>query len=117
MTLPGNSEQLSGDALPNGIDRLAQIFDWLLPGVPGDPALPIGLWLPVLIWTALKTLELCGPQVPDRTASFDAVFAERGKTVRFLALWTALTTLCLCALPTLFVAAMAVYQFRLMRLS
>jgi hypothetical protein len=46
--------------------------------------------------------------------SFDAVAASRAHAGRFLGLWIALTMLVLCALPELFVAALIVYQTRLM---
>jgi len=71
---------------------------------------------PFLAWAALDTLRLCGPQAPDRATSFDAVAASPATARRSLALWAALVTLCLCAMPALFAAALFVYQSRLMRL-
>ena len=75
------------------------------------------VWLPAFLWASIETLRRCGPQAPDRATTFDAVFVSWGRASRFLCLWAALTMLCLCALPTLFVAALVVYQFRLLRLS
>ncbi len=69
---------------------------------------------PFLAWAALETLGLCGPQAPDRMTCFDAVATSRADAGRFLGLWTALAMLVLCALPALFVAALVVYQTRLM---
>ena len=74
------------------------------------------MWCPFLAWAALETLRLCGHQAPDRMTSFDAVATSRADAGRFLGLWTALAILVLCALPALFVAALVVYQTRLMSL-
>jgi hypothetical protein len=46
--------------------------------------------------------------------SFGAVATSRVDAGRFLGLWTALAMLVLCSLPALFVAALVVYQTRLM---
>jgi hypothetical protein len=71
---------------------------------------------PILAWAALETLRLCGPQAVDRMTAFDAVAASRASASRFLGLWLALVTLCVCALPAFFVAALAAYQFRVLYL-
>ncbi len=69
---------------------------------------------PFLAWAALETLQLCGPQAADQMTSFDAVAASRANAGRFLGLWIALTVLVSALLPELFVAALVVYQTRLM---
>jgi hypothetical protein len=91
-----------------------EFCDWLLTQV--DLGAPPVLWLPAVVWAAFETVRVCAAKAPDCITSFDAVVVDRRKTVRFLALWAALTTLCVCAIPVLFVAALYVYQFRLMRL-
>ena len=77
---------------------------------------PIVLWCPPAIWAAFELLRRYGAQSPDRATCFDAIFLSRKSSGRFLALWAALTTLCVCALPTLAVAGLVIYHFRLMRL-
>jgi hypothetical protein len=100
-----------GGVLADALAWITKNWDelWRLP-------IPVVFWLPVLLWAAIETFRRGGPQAGCATA-FDAVFASWGRTGRFVGLWVALTTLCLCALPTLFVAGLVVYQFRLWRLA
>jgi hypothetical protein len=80
-----------------------------------SPPMPLVFWLPALLWASVEALRRCGPRASDRATAFDAVFVSAARSRRFLGLWAALTTLCLCALPTLFVAGLVVYQYRLGR--
>jgi hypothetical protein len=100
-----------GGILSDALSWITRNWDelWSLP-------IPVVFWLPALLWAASETLRRGGPQA-DRATAFDAVFISWGRTGRFVGLWVALTMLCLCALPTLFVAGLVVYQFRLLRLA
>jgi hypothetical protein len=75
------------------------------------------LLLPVVIWALVVSFRLCGPLAADRATAFDVVARSSANLKRFLVPFAALSTLCLCALPTLFVMGLVVYQLRLMLLS
>ncbi len=81
-----------------------------------DAPLPLVFWVPALVWAIYESLRLCGPWAPDRLTAFDAAVLSWSKAGRFLCFWSALTVLCVCALPAIFVAALVVYHFRLMGL-
>jgi hypothetical protein len=68
---------------------------------------------PAIVWALAVSLRVCGPQAPDRASAFDKVASSPGTLGRFLASSAVLTTLCLCALPTLFVMGLVLYHRRL----
>jgi hypothetical protein len=72
--------------------------------------------LPAVIWGLVVSFRLCGPLAPDRAAAFDGVARSFANLKRFLVPFAALSALCLCALPTLFVMGLVVYHLRLMLL-
>ncbi len=74
------------------------------------------LLLPAVIWGLVVSFLLCGPFAPDQVAAFDVVARSSANLKRFLVPFAALSTLCLCALPTLFVMGLVVYHLRLMLL-
>jgi hypothetical protein len=71
------------------------------------------LLLPVVIWGLVVSFRVCGPLAPDREAVFDLVARSSENLKRFLWPCAALSILCLCALPTLFVMGLVVYHLRL----
>ncbi|MGO9467114.1 MAG: hypothetical protein ACLQVF_23475 [Isosphaeraceae bacterium] len=81
-----------------------------------SPPLPLAFWVPALAWAIWETVRLCGPWAPDRLTAFDAAVLSWSNAGRFLCFWSALSVLCVCALPAIFVAALAVYHIRLVRL-
>jgi hypothetical protein len=81
-----------------------------------DPALPLAFWVPALVWALWETFRLCGPSARDRLTAFDAVMLSWSSAGRFLCYGSALTVLCMCALPTFFVVGLVVYHIRLMGL-
>ena len=74
------------------------------------------LLLPAVIWGLVVSFRFCGPLAPDRAAAFDVVGRSSANLKRFLVPFAALSTLCLCGLPTLFVMGLVVYHLRLMLL-
>jgi hypothetical protein len=74
------------------------------------------LLLPAVIWGLVVSFRLCGPLAPDRAAAFDGVARSSENLKRFWVPFAALSVLCLCALPTLFVMGLVVYHLRLMLL-
>lgn len=80
------------------------------------PPLPLAFWVPALAWAFCESLRLCGPWAPDRLTAFDAVVLSWSNAGRFIGLCAALTMLCVCALPAIFVVALVAYHVRLMGL-
>jgi hypothetical protein len=99
------------DLIANAVAAVMSNWDALW-----DPALPLAFWVPALAWAFWETLRLCGPWALDRLTAFDAVALSWSSAGRFVCYCSALTVLCLCALPTFFVAGLVVYHIRLMGL-
>jgi len=102
---------LPWDRIPSALTVVLSEWDQLF-----GPPLPLAFWVPALIWAIWETLRLCGPWAPDRLTAFDAAVLSWSNAGRFLCFWFALSVLCVCALPAIFVGALVVYHFRLMRL-
>jgi hypothetical protein len=99
------------DRIANAVTVVLSSWHWLW-----DPPLPLAFWVPALAWATCETLRLCGPWAPDRLTAFDAAVLSWSDAGRFLCFWSALSVLCVCALPAIFVAGLVVYHLRLMRL-
>jgi hypothetical protein len=80
-------------------------FDWIL-----ILALPAATW-------ALATVGGGFGRMALGVASFDVVVSTWRNFGRFLAPWIALTLVCVCAIPTCFIAGLVLYHFRLTRLN
>jgi hypothetical protein len=72
------------------------------------------LALPAATW-ALVTAGAGFDRGGRGVSSFDVVVSSRKKLGRFLGPWIALTVVCICAIPTCFVAGLVLYHFRLTR--
>jgi len=99
------------DRIANALTVVLSSWDLLW-----GPPLPLAFWVPALAWSVWESLRLCGPWAPDRLTAFDSVVLSWSNAGRFVCYWSALTVLCVCALPAVFVAALVVYHLRLMRL-
>ena len=73
------------------IGRASDLCAWMQ-----GTRVPIILWCPPAIWATYELLRRHGPQSPDRATCFDATLDSRRSAGRFLTLWAALTTVCVC---------------------
>jgi hypothetical protein len=102
-------------------DSIGAFNVWLWSGLPDPILAEVSTWLEPerLAWTlammlvAAFVLELAFPRlVGDQRAPFDAITESPGRMVRFLWLTTALTAICLVAVPTLLVLGQVFVHIR-----
>ena len=93
------------------LDGVLSVFELLWA-----PPLPLLFWIPAVAWSLVEAIKRCSPWAEDRLTAFDAVALSWSKVARFLCYCSALVALCVCALPTFFVAGLVVCHARLMGL-
>lgn len=103
-------------------DRAREVPAWVAGLLSDDGGMVVFAWLSPerLAWVVaiaamgLFILELAAPRLPgEAMAPFDRMADSRGQLARFVWLATAMTTVCLVAMPTLLVLGQVIVHIRL----